>query len=69
MKNYIYLKGGMIVFLKFEWYEALYILFLMIIANICAIPYLLLLKHPLWYAKLLDRLFGQEMFMFDLYRD
>jgi hypothetical protein len=59
----------MIAFLKFEWYEQIWMLVLLIIANICAIPYLLLFKHPKWYANLLDRVFGQEMFLFDLHKN
>ncbi|ATF13569.1 hypothetical protein A616_16765 [Brevibacillus brevis X23] len=58
----------MITFLKFEWHEALYIFLLIVIAHVCAIPYLLLFKHPKWYAQVLDKVFGQELFMFDLYR-
>lgn len=53
--------------MKFEWYESLFILFLIIVANICAIPYLLLGKRPIWYAKWIDRTLGQELLLFDLY--
>ncbi|MED4586649.1 hypothetical protein P9578_28240 [Brevibacillus choshinensis] len=53
--------------MKFTWYESLLILVFIIIANVLSIPYLLLGKRPIWYAKWIDRTLGQELLLFDLY--